>query len=122
MKSFHFEHRVRGPIDIFRLEGDLDTESAYTLEAALLQQMKSGRYCFVINGRKMDQIASTGLGMFMARIEEIRTHGGDIKFCHLRRRVYHVFDLLGYPAFYEILESEPEAVERFETKHEEQRD
>lgn len=113
MKSFHLEHRTNGPVDIFRIEGELGTESAYTLEAALLEQMRSERYCFVVNARKLEQIGSTGLGMFMARIEEIRTHDGDIKFCQLRRRVYHVFDLLGYPDFFEILESEEEAIQRF---------
>lgn len=113
MKSFHLEHRTNGPVDIFRIEGELDTESAYELESVLLEQMKSGRYCFVVNGRKLEQIASTGLGMFMARIEEIRTHGGDIIFCHLRRRVFHVFDLLGYPSFFEILDSEEDAVKLY---------
>ncbi|MEX0594303.1 MAG: STAS domain-containing protein [Balneolaceae bacterium] len=113
MKSFHLEHRADGPVDIFRIEGELGTESAYTLEAALLEQMRNGRYCFVVNARKLEQITSTGLGMFMARIEEIRTHHGDIKFCHLRSRVYHVFDLLGYPSFFEILDKEDEAIQRF---------
>ncbi|MGM0505568.1 MAG: STAS domain-containing protein [Bacteroidota bacterium] len=118
MKSFHLEHRTDGPVDIFQIEGELGTESAYTLEAALLEQMRNGRYCFVINARKLEQIASTGLGMFMARIEEIRTHDGDIKFCNLRRRVYHVFDLLGYPDFFEILDSEEQAVQLFLNREE----
>ena len=50
-------------------------------------------------------------------IEEIREKGGDIKLSNLKQKVFKVFDLLGFPALYEIYDEEDEAINKFnETK------
>lgn len=49
----------------------------------------------------------------MAYIEDVRSLGGDIKLTDMNDRVYNVFDLLGFPTLYDILDSEQEALESF---------
>ncbi len=49
----------------------------------------------------------------MAYIEEVRESGGDIKIAGLQPKVYNVFDLLGFPMLFDIIESEDEAVGKF---------
>ena len=58
-------------------------------------------------------ISSAGLGVFMAYIEEIRENGGDIKITNLQAKVFNVFDLLGFPLLFDILDTEEEAFTRF---------
>ena len=52
----------------------------------------------------------------MAYIEEVRERGGDIKIAALQPRVYNVFDLLGFPMLFDIVETEGEAVAKFEAE------
>jgi len=49
----------------------------------------------------------------MAYIEDVRSTGGDIKLTNMNERVYNVFDLLGFPTLYDILEDERDAIEQF---------
>jgi len=54
-----------------------------------------------------------GLGVFMSFIEEVREKGGDIKICSLVPKVRQIFDILGFQAIYDMVESRDEAVRRF---------
>ena len=51
--------------------------------------------------------------LFGAYIEELRDNGGDIKIAALQPKVFNVFDLLGFPMLFDILETEQEAIEKF---------
>jgi anti-sigma B factor antagonist len=51
----------------------------------------------------------------MAYIEELREQGGDIKIAALQPRVYNVFDLLGFPMLFDIVDSEEDAVSKFQS-------
>ena len=62
----------------------------------------------------LEYISSAGLGVFMAFIEPLREQGGDIKIAALQPRVYNVFDLLGFPMLFDIVDTEEEALKRFE--------
>ena len=64
--------------------------------------------------QNLDYISSAGLGVFMGFIEEIREKGGDIKLSNLSTKVFKVFDLLGFPALFEIFEDENLAKSKFD--------
>jgi anti-sigma B factor antagonist len=49
----------------------------------------------------------------MAYIEEVREEGGDIKIAALQPKVFNVFDLLGFPMLFDIVETEEEAIRKF---------
>jgi len=67
----------------------------------------------IVNFQKLDYIASAGLGVFMAYIEDVRSIGGDIKLTNMNSKVYNVFDLLGFPTLYDILDDEEKAIKKF---------
>jgi anti-sigma B factor antagonist len=58
-------------------------------------------------------ISSAGLGVFMGFIEEVRQNDGDIKLSNMSAKIFRVFDLLGFPALYEILDTEEQAKTNF---------
>jgi len=49
----------------------------------------------------------------MAYIEDVRSIGGDIKLTNMNSKVYNVFDLLGFPTLYDILDDEEKAIKKF---------
>ena len=49
----------------------------------------------------------------MSFIEDIRTTGGDIKLCAIVPKVFQVFDVLGFPELFDIVDTIPAALQSF---------
>ena len=113
MSNFSVGFRNNGDIQILDLSGELDAHTASELEAAIQKCQNGSSYRIIINGSNLAYISSAGLGVFMAYIEEVRENGGDIKIAALKDKVFNVFDLLGFPMLFDILDSEDEAVTKF---------
>lgn len=114
MSNFSVGFRSSGPVQILDLQGELDAHTAADLEAAIQKCQKENNVHIVVNGADLMYISSAGLGVFMAYIEEVRDGGGDIKIAALQPKVFNVFDLLGFPMLFDIVDSEEAAVSRFE--------
>lgn len=116
MSNFSVGFRSNDHIQILDLKGELDAHTASELEAALQKCQDDERNLIVVNGENLQYISSAGLGVFMAYIEEVREGGGDIKIAALQPKVYNVFDLLGFPMLFDIVGTEKEAVDKFESR------
>ena len=114
MKNFSINHRKIQDLDVLELNGELDAHTASELENQLKELIDNSQFHIIVNCEDLDYIASAGLGVFMAYIEDVRSLGGDIKLTNMNDKVYNVFDLLGFPALYDILESEDQAVKQFQ--------
>ncbi|MBO6576437.1 MAG: STAS domain-containing protein [Rhodothermales bacterium] len=115
MSSFSVGFRSVGRVQVLDLKGELDAHTAAELEAAIQKCQEDDCVQILVNGANLNYISSAGLGVFMAYIEEIRERGGDIKIAALQPKVYNVFDLLGFPMLFDIVESENDAVGKFDT-------
>lgn len=115
MKNFKINHRQVQSYDVLELCGELDAHTASQLEDSLKKLLDQKKHQIIINCEELDYIASAGLGVFMAYIEDVRSLGGDIKLTNMNSKVYNVFDLLGFPSLYDILEDEDDAIEKFKT-------
>jgi anti-sigma B factor antagonist len=100
-------------LSIIGVEGFLDAHTAPEFEQAIQAEIDAGHFRIVVNCEKLTYISSAGLGVFMSFIEEIRERGGDIKICGLIPKVRQVFEILGFPALYDILDDVPAAVRQF---------
>lgn len=113
MSTFNVHHKNFNQIDVLEIQGELDAHTAPQLEDVLQNLIKEQKYRIVVNCKGLDYIASAGLGVFMAYIEDVRELGGDIKLTNMKPKVFNVFDLLGFPTLYEILDDEKEAITNF---------
>jgi len=113
MSNFTIEIREDRSIKVLDLAGYLDAHNSNELEEKLSELIHSGHLKIVVNFKNLNYIASAGLGVFMAYIEDVREKEGDIKLCEMSDKVYTVFDLLGFPVLYDITRTEPEAFEKF---------
>jgi anti-sigma B factor antagonist len=102
-----------GAVCVLDLTGELDAHTATEFEAALQKCLDEGHTRLVVSGRDLQYISSAGLGVFMAFVEPVREAGGDIKIAALQPRVFNVFDLLGFPLLFDIVDTEEAAVARF---------
>jgi anti-sigma B factor antagonist len=113
MKNFSITKRQIENISVLDISGELDAHTASQLEQSLKTLIDQKQYRIVVNCGQLEYIASAGLGVFMAYIEDVRSLGGDIKLTNMNDRVYNVFDLLGFPTLYDILDEEKEALKGF---------
>ena len=113
MKNFKIDHRTQSGFEVLDLHGELDAHTASQLEESLKRLIENEKSNIIVNFSELDYIASAGLGVFMAYIEDVRSIGGDIKLTNMNDRVFNVFDLLGFPTLYDILESEEQAINKF---------
>ena len=113
MENFEVAREDRSDVSILRLKGFLDAHTAPKFEQAIQQLLTERRYKIIVSMSDLSYISSAGLGVFMGFIEEIRDNNGDIKLSNLPDKVYKVFDLLGFPALYQIFNEENEAASRY---------
>jgi len=113
MKNFSIARRQIEQISVLDIGGELDAHTASQLENSLKELIAAKSIKIIVNCNQLDYIASAGLGVFMAYIEDVRGLGGDIKLSNMNDRVYNVFDLLGFPTLYDIMDDESEAVNAF---------
>lgn len=117
MKHFKVEHRTKHGFEVLDLHGELDAHTASQLEDMLKNLINQNKSNIIVNFQALDYIASAGLGVFMAYIEDVRSIGGDIKLTNMNNKVYNVFDLLGFPTLYDIFEDEKTAIDKFKTEN-----
>lgn len=113
MEGFEVSKSENGDVSILYVKGYLDAHTAPDLESEFQKLVDAKEYNIVVNFRDLDYISSAGLGVFMGFIEDIRKNGGDIKLTNMKPKIYRVFDLLGFPTLYDILDEEANAIEKF---------
>lgn len=116
MKNFKINHRTESGLEVLDLHGELDAHTASQLEDSLKKLIDNQKSSIIVNCSQLEYIASAGLGVFMAYIEDVRENGGDIKLTNMTDKVYNVFDLLGFPTLYDILSDEKEAIDKFSSE------
>jgi len=115
MESFEVTRKEEGKVTILCIKGYLDAHTAPMLEKELQQLVDDNKYNILVNFNELKYISSAGLGVFMGFIENIRNNKGDIKLSNMNPKIYRVFDLLGFPTLYDILEEEHEALKKFDS-------
>ncbi len=113
MESFEVSRKSEENIVVLNIKGYLDAHTAPMLEQELQSLIDEKQYNIIVNFKDLVYISSAGLGVFMGFIEDIRNNGGDIKLTNMTSKIYRVFDLLGFPTLYDILDEEVEAINIF---------
>ncbi len=113
MEMFEVGRSDDGDISILYIKGYLDAHTAPKLEQELQNLIDEEKYKIVVNFNELSYISSAGLGVFMGFIETIREKKGDIKLSNMNPKIYRVFDLLGFPTLYDILDTDEEAKKKF---------
>ena len=113
MSGFDISRSDFDNVTALHLSGFLDAHTVPLFEESIQNLLKENIFNIIVNMQNLDYISSAGLGVFMGFIEEIREQGGDIKLSNLSAKVYKVFDLLGFPALFEIFDDENTAQSQF---------
>ncbi len=118
MSTFSVKHTTQQHVDVLSVTGFLDAHTAPQLEQEIQKYSDVPTPKIVVDFKELDYISSAGMGVFMMFIEDIRSKSGDIKLARMQPKVYSVFDLLGFPMLFDIVDSIDDAVVKFGTSNE----
>ena len=113
MNEFKVTIREGEIAHVLELLGYLDAHTAPVLEEAFQKMIGTGKFRIIVNCKDLTYISSAGLGVFMAYIEDVRANKGDIKMSNMSPKVFNIFDLLGFPMLYDIVNDESDAIAKF---------
>ncbi|SPE40457.1 Anti-sigma factor antagonist [Candidatus Sulfopaludibacter sp. SbA3] len=110
---FTIQRSTQEDLTVLSLAGYLDAHTAPEFENTVQQEIDARHLKLIVNCEGLSYISSAGLGVFMSFLEELREQGGDIKICGPSPKVLQVFELLGFPAIFDMLPDVPAAVKRY---------
>jgi anti-sigma B factor antagonist len=113
-QAFSIEVHVFDQGRILSLHGYLDASTSNILDQEIQKTLADAIHKIIIDCTELTYISSAGLGIFMKHIDTIRKQGGDLVFCSMQKSVFTVFDLLGFPILYRIVDSKESALSLFE--------
>lgn len=89
-------------IHILKVEGNIDSETSPKIEHEIDKIVSEGNYNLIIDLGKVEYISSSGWGIFINHIKEIRENGGDLKLVSMKYENYDIYVRL---EFYHILKA-----------------
>ena len=105
--------REKGKVKVIDITGGLNTNTSSSLDEELKKIINDGYIYILINGEKLDFIASSGLRVMMAASNKLRSVKGEIKLCALNSTVKNVFIMSSLEKIFGIFDTEDKAILAF---------
>jgi len=95
---------------VVQVAGEIDVYTAPQLRELLDQQIDAGRYQLVVDLSGVSFMDSTGLGVLVGRLKQIRVHDGSMQLVCAQDRVLKVFVITGLDKVFAIYPTVGEAL------------
>ena len=104
---------MQNNINIYRLHGQLDTNTSQEFENQLFKAITNGTKNLVLNFKGLHYISSAGIRVILKAINAIRRLDGRIMICCLQEYVKEVFDTSGVGVLLPIFATNDDALKAF---------
>lgn len=95
---------------VVRVQGEVDVYTAPQLRERLDAEIEAGRHDLVVDLSGVSFMDSTGLGVLVGRLKQIRVHDGTMRLVCAHDRVLKVFVITGLDKVFEIFPTVDEAL------------
>ncbi|HOP64038.1 MAG TPA: STAS domain-containing protein [Spirochaetota bacterium] len=106
--------RVRGEVVILDISGEIDLYNAPEIKDIVNKLIEQKKYSVVINLKEVTYIDSSGIGALISSLSNLKKYHGGLKIINVFASVKKVFELTKLTSFFEIYDSEDEAVKAFQ--------
>jgi anti-sigma B factor antagonist len=103
----------QGGINIFKLNGRLDSNTSQGFEKKLFQAIADGSKTMVVDFKDLDYISSAGLRVILKATKAIKREDGRIMLCSMQDYVKEVFEIAGFDSFLPIVATMDDALNSF---------
>lgn len=105
--------RESGEIIIFDINGEIDLYNAPEIKEKIKEEMNKNKVNIVINLDKVSYIDSSGIGVLISSLSNLKKVGGALKLINVYASVRKVFELTKLTSFFDIYDSETDALAAF---------
>lgn len=103
----------RGDIVILVIIGEIDLYNAPEIKDIISKLIEERIYNVIIDLEKVSYIDSSGIGALISSLSNLKKYQGGLKIINVYASVKKVFELTKLTSFFEIYESEDDAVSAF---------
>ncbi len=97
-------------VDVVKVAGRVDSNSAPDLEKNLQQLWESGRNQIVLDLEDVDYLSSAGLRVMVTALKTVKRNNGDLRLACPSSRVSEVLQLAGLNSIFEVYPTQVDAV------------
>jgi anti-sigma B factor antagonist len=107
------KRREVGDIVIFDINGEIDLYNAPEIKEKIKEEMNKNKVNIIINLDKVTYIDSSGIGVLISSLSNLKKVGGGLKLINVYASVRKVFELTKLTSFFDIYDSEADALNAF---------
>ena len=108
-------HKQLERVDLLKVTGRVDHQTAPDLEKALRDVINQGRHNIVVDLSDVSYISSAGLKALQSTAKSARSGliGGDLRLVGLKPNIREIFDTIGFTQLFKIYDDPLDAVGSF---------
>jgi len=103
----------QGGINIFKLNGRLDSNTSQGFEKKLFKAIDDGSKNMIIDFKDLDYISSAGLRVILKATKALKREEGKMMLCDMQDYVKEVFEIAGFDSFLPIVNTMDDALQAF---------
>lgn len=105
--------REKNGIVILDINGEIDLYNAPDIKDNIKVLIDEGKRQIIINLEKVSYIDSSGIGVLISSLSNLKKVGGALKIINVYASVKKVFELTKLTSFFDIFDGEDEAIASF---------
>lgn len=105
--------RENADVIILDIAGEIDLYNAPEIKDIINKLIEEQKYNVIINLEKVSYIDSSGIGALISSLSNLKKYQGGLKIINVFASVRKVFELTKLTSFFEIYDSEAEAINAF---------
>ena len=100
-------------IVILDVNGEIDLYNAPEIKKSIKEYMDQGKNKIIVNLEKVSYIDSSGIGVLISSLSQLKKVGGGLKIINVFDSVKKVFELTKLTSFFDIHPNEDDAIQKF---------
>jgi anti-anti-sigma factor len=113
MKDLEIVTEEIDALTIMSVRGQLDFKEVSRFKRQLTKTLSQKQYHIILDLSQLTFISSSGLGLLVSTIREIRAHGGDLKIGGVSERVGEIMETFGFDAIFDTFMTREDAIMKF---------
>lgn len=106
--------RESNSVAILDISGEIDLYNAPEIKVIISQLIEAKKFNVIVNLDKVSYIDSSGIGALISSFSNLKKNQGSLKIINVYSSVKKVFELTKLTNFFEIFDSEGEAIASFD--------
>ena len=103
-------------VNVIDIQGELMASTKAKLKGAMMDLFAEDNFNLILNFKDVYIIDSSGIGLLVSALQQVRERGGDIKILNLSGFSKRTFKVTGLNTVFHLFSSEEKAVESFHIK------